>query len=96
MIDLLFIALFQMTTTAPEAPAQSAPPTEQAAADTAQTAAPAEEDNANRRRCRDRQVTGTRLSSVQSCRNDGRNGHQSQDTRDALHDMQRPAFTSSN
>lgn len=84
MFDLLFTVLLQAAAgdPAPQQPAQ----TTQAQAESVQTA---EEQARERRRCRARNVTGTRLQSLVTCRR--RDGVQDQDTREALHDLQRPA-----
>jgi hypothetical protein len=91
MIDLLFIALFQAAAGPPEPAATEPAPAEQTAAEPAQEEAASNGQTDQRRRCRAREVTGTRLSSVMTCRSGPRSGQQDLDTRDTLHDMQRPA-----
>lgn len=83
MFDFLLVALFQVAagTPAPAPVAEPAPATE------------VDQQAEQPRRCRSRRVTGTRLSNLVTCRRGG-NGQQSQDTREALHDLQRPAGTS--
>jgi hypothetical protein len=87
MIDLLFIALFQTAAGPPETQAAEVAPTEQTAES---EQAVSDEVTNERRRCRTRDLTGTRLSTVITCRSGRRSGQQDIDTRDALHDVQRP------
>jgi hypothetical protein len=95
MIDLLFVALFQAVAGAPEAP-----PAEQAAAATTTQETEAErqareaEEAAEERRCRARELTGSRLRTVVTCRT--RNGHQDEDTRAAMDMLQGPTGLNSN
>lgn len=97
MLQFLFVALIQTVAGSPETPAevsapaaQEQPATDNQIAETAEQAA----ERRRERRCRSRAFTGSRLSSVVTC---GRGqGVQDQDTREALHDMQRPAGTSAN
>lgn len=85
MFDILLVTLFQVAAGAPATqPVETSAP---AAAQAEQA-----QEQAGERRCRSRRITGTRLSSLVVCRRN--NGQQSQDTRDALHDLQRPAGTS--
>jgi hypothetical protein len=92
MFDLLFIALFQAAAGEPAPPQQ--PSSEPAsAAEPAVAEAPSTTDAQQSRRCNVRQLTGTRVRSVVRCRSGSSQGQQSQDARDALHDLQRPAPT---
>lgn len=84
MLELLFIATLQAVAGDP-APQQPQQPQAQEQTESAQTA---EDAARERRRCRTRQVTGTRLQSLITCRT--REGVQDLDTRETLHDLQRP------
>lgn len=94
MLIAVVIALLQAgAEPAPQAAPVADPP---AVSAEAQTAAPAEEQEAQAeeqrpRRCRARNVTGTRLQSLVVCRT--REGTQDQDTRDTLHNLQRSGGT---
>lgn len=87
MLDLVVVALLQAAAGDPAQPPQNSSTQAQQQAESAQSA---EEEAAERRRCRSRQVTGTRLQSLVQCRTRG-NGQQDQNTREALHDIQRPS-----
>lgn len=90
MLGLLMVLMLQATDPAP-ATEPAATEASQTAAQPAETTATAEEDAAEqrrRRRCTQRGVTGSRLSHVVTCRSQP--GYQDQDTRDTLHNIQRP------
>lgn len=94
MLGLIFVALLQAASPTPvepanqaaEAPAAAAPQEGQAAT----ADAPRREAQRNRR-CSSREITGTRLQTVQRCRTT--NGQQDEDTRRALETFQRPPGT---
>ncbi|MBI1188452.1 MAG: hypothetical protein GC206_14160 [Alphaproteobacteria bacterium] len=86
MIDLLFVTLFQAVAGAPAVEQ----PTEPAAAQT-ETQQQANAEEAEPRRCRQRRITGTRLSSLVTCRRG--NVQQDQETRDAMRYLQRSGGT---
>jgi hypothetical protein len=94
LIDLLFVALFQAVTGAPEAPAQQADTATTAQETEAQREAREAEEAAQQRRCHTRELTGSRLRTVITCRNG--NGHQSEDARTVMEQLQRPPGTTSN
>lgn len=85
MLDLILVALVQA---AAGGPAQ-APPSALGQTESQAQVADAAEDTRERRRCRSRQVTGTRLQTLVTCRTRG-NGLQDLNTRETLHDVQRP------
>lgn len=91
MIDFLFVALLQAAAGDP-ATATTTPPTEQTTPTDQNAETTGEEARPTRRRCRSREMTGTRLSGVMVCRR-GQEDVQDQDTRETLHDLQRPAPT---
>ena len=92
MLDLIAVALLQAVAGDPASVAEQPAQAQQEQAETSQTDQEAE---ARRRRCNVRQVTGTRLQSTVVCRNRG-NGQQSNETRDLMHDVQRPPPLNSN
>lgn len=87
----LMLTLF-LQAAGPDAPAQVVVPTETTApAQTTEAAAGTDTESSAerpRRRCTQRAVTGSRLSNVIRCRS--RESYQDQDTRDTLHNLQRP------
>jgi hypothetical protein len=85
MLDLLLVALVQAAAGEPAQTPPSTPAQTESQAPVADTA----EETRERRRCRSRQVTGTRLQTLVTCRTRG-NGLQDLDTRETLHDVQRP------
>lgn len=90
MLDLIAIALFQAAAGNPAQPVEQPAQNQEQQAQASQNEAEGE-----RRRCRVRQVTGTRLQSLVTCRARG-NGLQDNETRDVLHDVQRPPPLNSN
>lgn len=86
MLDLIVVALLQAVAGDP-APAEAAQEPAQTEAE-AQNTQTANAEEPQRRRCRAREITGTRLQSLVTCRRG--NGDQDQDTRDTMHDLQRP------
>lgn len=93
MLIAIVVALLQAgADPAPQAaPVDPPAVTAEAPAATTATQQASQADEPRPRRCRARAVTGTRLQTLVVCRS--REGVQDQDTRDALHDMQRPAGT---
>lgn len=90
MLGLLMVLMLQATDPAP-ATEPAATEASQATAQPVEEAATEENDATERRRqrrCSQRSVTGTRLAHVVTCRSQP--GHQDQDTRDTLHNIQRP------
>lgn len=93
MLDLIVVALLQAVAGDPAQPAEQpqAAQTEQQA----QASQSAQETTQPRRRCRARQITGTRIQTLVTCRTRG-NSLQDDATREALHDLQRPAGAGGN
>lgn len=94
MIDLLFIALFQAVAGAPEAPPEQAAPAATTQETDAEREAREAEEAAQQRRCRTRELTGSRLRTVVTC--SSRNGRQDEDTRAAMDALQGPTGLQSN
>jgi hypothetical protein len=87
MLDIIVVALLQAAAGQPAQPPQEQPAQTEAQTQDTQTAAA---EARERRRCRAREITGTRLQSLVQCRARG-NSEQDQETRDTLHDLQRPS-----
>ncbi len=89
MLGVVLALLLQVTDPVQpiEAVAQAQPEATQTEAQPEQIAASEETDESPERRCRGRNVTGTRLSSVVTCR--PRNSQQNYDTRETLRSLQR-------
>ncbi|MGQ0534076.1 MAG: hypothetical protein ACT4OF_15500 [Caulobacteraceae bacterium] len=86
MLGLIFVALLQATEPAP-AEAQAQPgPAPAATEQTEETTQNADAERRRTRRCTSREITGTRLQSVQRCRTE--NGHQDEDTRRVMETIQ--------
>lgn len=88
MLEVVLALLLQ--TTDPVQPAVTPPPAQIGTIQTTQTQRQQEteeEAQTRERRCRMRNLTGTRLASLVTCRS--RNGQQSHETRDTLHNLQR-------
>lgn len=90
MLELLFVGLFQAAVGEPEQP--PAPTKTETTAEASATTAEAVSEAPPPRRCRHRTLTGSRLRTVVQCGDNS--GPQDIDTRDALHDIQRPPVTS--
>lgn len=89
MLGLVLAVVLQASTPAPDAEAPAAAETEVAAQPAQETTTDESAvDQQRARRCTQRDLTGTRLSRVRTCRS--RPGHQSEDTRRALEMLQRP------
>jgi hypothetical protein len=87
MLGLILVALLQASEPAPaEAQAQPTTPTTTTEAQAEETAENAASERRRTRRCSSREVTGTRLSSVQRCRTS--NGQQDEDTRRLMDTIQ--------